>query len=63
MRKKVIFTTSDIDAGSERLIKQTGCSSLRKPLRLVELRKAVDRVMDVGKERGEDSGGDDGAGL
>jgi two-component system chemotaxis response regulator CheY len=39
MRKKVIFTTSDIDAGSERLIKQTGCSSLRKPLRLVELKR------------------------
>jgi DNA-binding NarL/FixJ family response regulator len=50
MKKKVIFTTSGLDACSERFIKQTRCSSLQKPLTLVELRKAVDEVMDGAKK-------------
>jgi CheY-like chemotaxis protein len=42
---KVIFTTSDLDAMSERFMKQTGCRYLEKPLRLVEIRKAVNVVL------------------
>jgi CheY-like chemotaxis protein len=62
MRKNVIFTTSNLDAGSESFIKQTGCRCFQKPLRLVELRKAVDEVMEGAEERGESHRGDDEAG-
>jgi hypothetical protein len=48
MKKKVIFTASHLDALSERFIKQTGCRYFQKPLRLVEIRKAINEAMEGG---------------
>jgi CheY-like chemotaxis protein len=47
MKKKVIFTTSHLDALNERFMNQTGCRYLQKPLRLVEIRKAINETMEA----------------